>query len=59
MAKWGWGESIERRGEGARIKALQMDLKAEHRVTWRARWHRKGEVLGYDARTLKTELTGT
>lgn len=59
MAKWGWGESIERRGGGAGIKVPQVDLKAEHRVTWRARWHRKGEVLGYDARTLKIELAGS
>lgn len=57
MAKCGGGESIERRGGGAGIKAPQMDLKAEHRVTWRARWHRK--VLGYDARTPKTELAGS
>lgn len=48
-------ESIERRGGGTEIKAPQMDLKAESMVTWMAVWHRKGEVLGYDPRTLKTE----
>ena len=55
----GVGGSLERGGGGTGIKAPQMDLKVENWVTWRAVWHRKGQVLGYDPRTLKTGLAGS